>query len=159
MLVSTDAIQASAQAVLGALRAYTSSDVVAHANSLSSWQQQYDQLVGGAFQGALEELWFEDVQVFRERTSHAVRQICRIREDAVWCGVTVTHDGSRIEGQEVFDHMVRHASSHGASCYFASVGIANSTGKTEEEMTVPVKGVAYNVAFDGLLKMALPEAD
>ena len=101
MLVSTDAKQAGAAAVLGAVRAYTSHDVVAHANSLSSWQQQYDQLVGGAFQGALEELWFEDVQVFRERTSHAVRQICRIREDAVWCGVTVMHDGSRIEGQEV----------------------------------------------------------
>ena len=63
----------------------------------------------------------------------------------------------RIEGQEVFEHLVRHASTHGASCYFASVGIANSEGKTEDEMTVPVKGVAYNVAFDGLLKMALPD--
>ncbi|MBK7802604.1 MAG: hypothetical protein IPJ55_08010 [Chloracidobacterium sp.] len=52
---------------------------------------------------------------------------------------------------------MRHAGAHGASCYFASVSIANSEGKTEEDMSVPVKGVAYHVAFDGLVKMALPE--
>lgn len=62
----------------------------------------------------------------------------------------------RIEGQEVFDHQVKHAMQHGADCYFASVSIANSEGKTEEEMAVPVKGVAYHVAFDGLVKMELP---
>ena len=64
----------------------------------------------------------------------------------------------RIEGEETFRTLVRHANSHGATCYFASVGIANSEGKTEEEMTVPVKGVAYHVAFDGLVKMDLPES-
>ena len=63
----------------------------------------------------------------------------------------------RIEGEDVFQQLVRHAMEHGASCYFASVSIANSEGKTEEEMSVPVKGVAYHVAFDGLLKMELPE--
>ena len=63
----------------------------------------------------------------------------------------------RIENQETFEHLVNHANAHGASCYFASVGIANSEGKTEEEMTVPVKGVAYHVAFDGLVKMELPQ--
>ena len=62
-----------------------------------------------------------------------------------------------IEGEEVFRHLVRHANDHGASCYFASVGIANSKGKTEEDMSVPLKGVAYHVVFDGLLKMELPE--
>lgn len=63
----------------------------------------------------------------------------------------------RIEGEGVFRHLVTLASAHGASCYFASVGIANSDGKTEEEMAIPVKGVAYHVAFDGLLKMELPD--
>ena len=101
MLVSTDATRGPANRVWGVVRAHRSNDVVAHANSLSSWQQQYDQLASGAFRGSLEELWFEDVQVFRERTSHAVRQVCRIREDAIWCGVTVRHDGSRIEGLDV----------------------------------------------------------
>src|SRR4051812_21831980 len=30
------------------------------------------------------------------------------------------------EGQDVFETLVRHAHAHSASCYFASVGIANS---------------------------------
>lgn len=61
------------------------------------------------------------------------------------------------EGQEAFNDLVRHASEHGASCYFASVGIANSNGTSDEEMAVPVKGVAFNVQFDGLIRMSLPE--
>ena len=60
------------------------------------------------------------------------------------------------EGQEAFENLVRHAKAHGADCYFASVGIANSEGKSEEEMSVPVRGVAYNVEFNGLVKMELP---
>ena len=60
------------------------------------------------------------------------------------------------EGNEVYETLVRHAKAHGATCYFASVGIANSEGKTEEAMSVPVKGVAYNVEFNGLVQMELP---
>jgi hypothetical protein len=60
------------------------------------------------------------------------------------------------EGQQAFETLVRHAKAHGASCYFASVGITNSEGKTEEAMAKPVKGVPYNVEFDGLVKMELP---
>src|SRR5690606_3926630 len=61
------------------------------------------------------------------------------------------------EGTEAFETLCRHAKAHGSDCYFASVGIANSEGKTEEEMSVAVKGVAYNVTFEGLIKMDLPE--
>lgn len=60
------------------------------------------------------------------------------------------------EGMESFETLVRHAKAHGASCYFASIGIANAEGKTEEEMSVPVKGVGYNIQFDGLIRMELP---
>lgn len=71
---------------------------------------------------------------------------------------TAVHpDRGRIEGQEVYENLVRHAKRHHASCYFASVSIANSKGKTDEEMSIPVKGVPYHVAFDGLVKMDLPE--
>src|SRR5512141_3095446 len=41
------------------------------------------------------------------------------------------------EGQDAFETLVRHAKAHGADCFFAAVGIANSTGKTEEEMSIP----------------------
>jgi AraC family transcriptional regulator, ethanolamine operon transcriptional activator len=76
-------------------------DVDHHAANLSGWQQRYDQLSGGAFHGDVADLWFDEVQVFRERTSHAVRQTCRIRDDTVWCGLTLADDGSRIEGRRV----------------------------------------------------------
>ncbi|MGI8811114.1 MAG: hypothetical protein ACR2IH_01130 [Pyrinomonadaceae bacterium] len=62
------------------------------------------------------------------------------------------------EGQQAFETLVRHAGEHGASCYFASIGIANSEGRTDDEMAVPVKGVGYNIQFDGLVKMELPPA-
>jgi hypothetical protein len=60
------------------------------------------------------------------------------------------------EGQEAFETLVRHAKAHGANCYFAPVMIANADGTTDEEMSVPVKGVGYNVEFNGLVKMDLP---
>jgi hypothetical protein len=63
------------------------------------------------------------------------------------------------EGNDVYETLVRHAKAHGAACYFASVGIANSEGKTEEAMSVPVKGVAFNVEFNGLVQMELPETN
>jgi hypothetical protein len=61
-----------------------------------------------------------------------------------------------MESQEAFETLVRHAKEHGASCYFASVGFANSEGNSEEEMGVPVKDAPYHVTFDGLVKMELP---
>src|SRR5262245_19927247 len=41
----------------------------------------------------------------------------------------------RIEGEKVFQNQVRHANTHGANCYFASIGIASAAGESEEEMS------------------------
>lgn len=99
----------------------------------------------------------QSADVYAERTEHPQIVAHRDGETGFFVVRTAIYPGrGRIEGEEVFQHLVRLASDHGASCYFASVGIANSEGETEEEMTVPVKGVAYHVAFDGLVKMALP---
>lgn len=76
-------------------------DVDEHAERLSGWRQRYDQLTAGAFRGDLEELCTERAQVYRERTSQALQQRCEVWPDAVWCGLTVNHDGSRIEGRLV----------------------------------------------------------
>jgi hypothetical protein len=96
--------------------------------------------------------------VYAEREQHPQIVAHRDGEHAHFVVRTAIYPGrGRIEGQEVYERLVRLAKDHGASCYFASVGIANSEGKTEEEMTVPVKGVAYHVAFDGLVKMELPD--
>ncbi len=99
----------------------------------------------------------ELADVYAERTEHPQIVAHKDGEFAFFVVRTAMYPGrGRIEGEAVFQRLVRLAKDHGASCYFASVGIANSEGKTEEEMTVPVKGVAYNVAFDGLVKMELP---
>ena len=97
------------------------------------------------------------IDLYADRTTHPQLVACKDGETGHFVIRTAIHpDRGRIVGQEVFEHQVRHAAEHGASCYFASVSIANSEGKTEEEMAIPVKGVAYHVAFDGLVKMELP---
>lgn len=51
-----------------------SDDVNDHAAALSRWDQQYEQVSAGRFEGRLEELWLGPVQVFRESTARAVLQ-------------------------------------------------------------------------------------
>ena len=95
--------------------------------------------------------------VLADRTTNPQIVASRDGEQGYFVVRTAMHpDRGRIEGENFFRHLVRLAKTHGATCYFASVGIANSEGKTEQEMSVPVKGVAYHVVFDGLLKMELP---
>jgi len=62
------------------------------------------------------------------------------------------------EGDQAFRDLVEYAKDNGADCYYASVGIANSEGETDEEMSIPKKGVGYNITFEGLIKMELPPA-
>ncbi|WP_374569171.1 helix-turn-helix domain-containing protein [Ideonella sp.] len=81
-------------------------DVDEHAARLSGWQQRYDQLTAGAFVGRLDQLSTGGAQVFRERTSQALRQRCEVWPGAVWCGITAVQDGSRIDGRLVGEHGV-----------------------------------------------------
>lgn len=78
-----------------------STDIDEHAAGLQRWQQRYDQLSPGGFDGRLDQALTESAQVYRERTNQALRQHCEVWSDAVWCGITVAHDGSRIEGRVV----------------------------------------------------------
>ncbi len=110
--------------------------------------------------GQLEQAeWvIESADVFADRTTQP--QIVAHKDGEIGFFVVRTDvypNRGRIEGEEVFQTLVRHAIAHGANCYFASVGIANADGKTESEMSVPLKGAPYHVTFDGLLKMELPE--
>ncbi len=54
---------------------YTASDAQEQAENLVNWQQCYDQSSAGAFSGVIEELPFEDLQVFKETTSQSLRQL------------------------------------------------------------------------------------
>ena len=49
----------------------------------------------------------------------------------------------QIENDHVALHCVEHADTHGASCYFASIGIANASGDDDSQMSVPVRGAGF----------------
>lgn len=107
----------------------------------------------------IEAGWMiESADVYADRT--AMPQITAYKDGELGVFVVRTAvypERGRIEGEDVFRDLVSYANERGASCYFASVSIANSQGSTEEEMSVPIKGVAYHIAFDGLVKMELPQ--
>ena len=56
-----------------------------------------------------------------------------------------------IENDQIAFQCIAHADKQKATCYFASVGIANADGKNEAEMAVPIKGAGFHVSFAGLL--------
>ena len=74
----------------GALfRKTLSDDADAHAESLEKWDQSYDQLTAGRFQGVLREIWLGDMQLFRETTNQAVLQRGRAWSGAGTFGVPI----------------------------------------------------------------------
>ncbi|HBQ07070.1 MAG TPA: AraC family transcriptional regulator [Halomonas sp.] len=74
-------------------------DADEHAQNLTRWQQQYDQLTPGRFYGRLDEIALPAIQMFKEHTGQALRQDCRVWEDSLWLGIPTRPAGSRINGQ------------------------------------------------------------
>lgn len=67
-------------------RAHTH-DAQAQAASLSSWQQDYEQLSAGRFEGLLEDLRFDQWQVFRETSNQSLLQDGSARSGHVTVGL------------------------------------------------------------------------
>ncbi|OWY26371.1 helix-turn-helix domain-containing protein [Herbaspirillum robiniae] len=84
-----------------ALRTVVARDVDQHAHNLTNWEQRYDQLACGAFEGVLDEWQSAGLQIFREGTSRAIRQSCRVWPDAFWFGIEARAGGMRINGRQV----------------------------------------------------------
>lgn len=79
-------------------------DADEQARNLHGWRQTYDQLSPGRFTGRLTECFLDDLTVFREVTSHALRQTCEIDSDAYWFGIPILRDGTgRIDGHAIDD--------------------------------------------------------
>tara|TARA_R110000751_G_C13707237_1_gene474006 strand:- start:33 stop:995 length:963 start_codon:yes stop_codon:yes gene_type:complete len=74
-------------------------DADEHAQNLTRWQQEYDQLSPGSFYGRLDEVALETMQVFKEHTGQALRQQCRVWPNSLWIGIPTTRNGTRINGQ------------------------------------------------------------
>lgn len=110
MLIGTASTQdmphAAPQDASWCARTHVSTDVDEHASRLTGWRQAYDQLGSGGFVGRLDEAVSDGVQLFRERTSQQLRQRCEVWQGALWCGLTVVDDGSRLDGRQVGAHSV-----------------------------------------------------
>ena len=64
-----------------------------HAAGLQHWQQEYEQLSGGTFSGTLDEVWFGNIQLFRERTNQVLHQTGRSWDGSRTIGVTLDAAG------------------------------------------------------------------
>ncbi len=79
-------------------------DAEEHAAALSAWDQRYEQITPGRFDGRLEDLRIGPVQVFREHTTQAVLQSGRPRDGTVTVALTDAAAGTgwfcghRLEG-------------------------------------------------------------
>ena len=62
-------------------------DVYEQACNITAWQQLYDQLHPGNFNGCLFEVWLDGVQFFKESTNLNLRQSCVVWPGAVWFGI------------------------------------------------------------------------
>ncbi len=74
-------------------------DADLHAENLTNWQQQYDQVSNGSFYGSITELAFDNIQVFQEHTSHDLQQKCMVWPDSIWMGIPLAQQNEcRING-------------------------------------------------------------
>lgn len=77
-----------------------------HARNLTGWKQQYDQLSRGQFLGSLTELRLDKTQIFKETTSHTIRQSCEIPKNSVWFGIPKSGGDSFIGRNRITDDMI-----------------------------------------------------
>lgn len=85
---STNSSGANPQPLPG-FYSHMATDVDDQAHSLTGWRQLYDQLAPGRFSGSIHELWIGRMQIFRELTSHVLRQSCIVNSESFWFGIPV----------------------------------------------------------------------
>lgn len=108
-------------------------DADEQARNLHGWRQVYDQLSAGRFTGTIEELFLDRMTVFREVTSHTLRQTCEVTSDAYWFGIARCDDGlGRVDG-----HVI------------ARDALAFRPGGTEFELLTPAGYEFYGLVVKG----------
>lgn len=86
------AIEASSPDDCYSICATQTHDADEHAAGLNHWKQDYAQLSAGPFHGTLEEVWFGNVQFFRERTNQVVHETGQAWDGSRTVGVAVKLD-------------------------------------------------------------------
>ncbi|EPG0607506.1 helix-turn-helix domain-containing protein [Vibrio fluvialis] len=86
-------------------------DVNQQAQSLSAWEQKYNQHGAGQFNGYLDEIKLPGLHLFEEYTSHAVHQECCVNPNAVWIGFSMDTHRPKVNGLQAETHqlMIRPA--------------------------------------------------
>ena len=69
-------------------------DVDELASCLQRWNQHYDQLSAGPFSGSFEELWFDRVQIFRERVDQSIHEAGDAWQGSCTFGVPIEVEGN-----------------------------------------------------------------
>ncbi|MCI4204946.1 HTH-type transcriptional regulator EutR [Dickeya dianthicola] len=73
-------------------------DVYAQSRTITAWQQIYDQVSPGHFNGELQEILLDGIQLCHEYTSLALRQSCMVWPDSFWFGIPARHVGTGFIG-------------------------------------------------------------
>ncbi|NIF46109.1 AraC family transcriptional regulator, partial [Burkholderia sp. Tr-862] len=108
-------------------------DADEQARNLIGWRQTYDQLAAGRFVGTLTELPLDTMKLFRESTSHLLRQACEVRGDAYWFGIPLVSDGTaRVD-----------------ACRIGPGALAFRPGNVEFELLTPAQFSIYGVVVRG----------
>lgn len=74
-------------------RSARTEDAQAHAASLSAWEQHYEQISAGRFEGQLEDLSLGALQVFRECSNQSVLQEGQARQGCLTLGLAGFEQG------------------------------------------------------------------
>lgn len=72
-----------------------------HAEALGEWDQVYDQLSPGAFEGKVVDIWFKGLQIFRETTNRSVSQTGTTWQGCYVIGIPVAMKGTGLFARQV----------------------------------------------------------
>lgn len=118
-----------------------SHDADEHAAHLSGWDQTYEQLTPGRFEGFLCEALFAGIQLFRETTNQSVHELGAGRAGAYMFGVPVA-----IQGEGYFD---------GRPIGLDSIVVLRDRGNLDFRAPASMDLVGVSMPIDALRRYAL----
>lgn len=80
---------------------WTTHDSDEHAESLAQWDQTYDQLSAGNFEGSLVDIWFSGLQLFRETTNRSVLEKGSAWEGSYVIAVPLGMSGTGVVSKQI----------------------------------------------------------
>lgn len=82
-------------------RRHQTRDSDEHAEALGEWDQVYDQLSPGSFEGKVVDIWFKGLQIFRETTNRSVSQTGTTWKGSYVIGIPVAMKGTGLFARQV----------------------------------------------------------